>query len=135
LTEKQQVSKVTKFHTTEALLLERAQLHRLVDYFWKVLPNTRDAVYKEMATSLSVPEIHISDMDTEQIKVVAEGFQSKLDGFAPCAECRYGHLTSYGLWKCLHPKGEGAYWNRPDNAHRRCDYVQGDIPSKGSDKS
>ena len=129
------MSKVTRFHTTEALLLERAQLHQLVDYFWQVLPNTRDEIYKEMATSLSVPEIHISDMTTDQIKVVAEGFQSKLAELAPCAECRYGHLTNYGLWKCLHPKGEGAYWNRPGNAHRRCDFVQRDLSSKGSHKS
>lgn len=130
MTDLQQVSRVTKFHTTEALLLERAQLHRLVDYFWQVLPNTRDEIYREMAASLSVPEIHISDMDTDQIKVVAEVFQAKLAELAPCAECRYGHLTSYGLWKCLHPKGEEAYWNRPDNAHRRCDYVSRDLSTE-----
>ena len=130
MTDLQQVSRVTKFHTTEALLLERAQLHRLVDYFWQVLPNTRDEIYREMAASLSVPEIHISDMDTDQIKVVAEVFQAKLAGLAPCADCRYGHLTSYGLWKCLHPKGEEAYWNRPDNAHRRCDHVSRDLSTE-----
>jgi len=129
------VSEATKFHATEELLIERAQLHRLVDYFWQVLPNTRDEVYAEMAASLSVPAIHISDMTTEQIKVVAEGFQNKLAGLAPCADCRYGRTTAYCLLLCTHPQGEGAYWNRPDNAHRRCDYVQGDFPTEGSDQS
>ena len=114
------MSEVTRFHVTEALLLERAELHQLVDYFWKVLPHTRDEIYKEIAASLSVPDIHISDMTTEQIEEVATTFHAKLWPYAPCKDCAYSHLTSYGIYRCY--SSEGPYWERPDNINRRCDY-------------
>ena len=34
----------SNFHTTENLLIERARLHGLVDFFWQHLPYTRDDV-------------------------------------------------------------------------------------------
>ena len=128
----EQVSEATKFHVTEALLLERAKLHGLVDYFWKVLPNTRDEVYQMISASLSVPDIHISDMTTEQIREVAKTFQEKLYLFAPCANCKNSRFTDYGMYLCN--KSEGAYWERSDNVHRKCDYyVPRDIPVEGSE--
>ena len=124
------MSEATKFHVTEALLLERAALHRLVDYFWKVLPHTRDEIYKEMAASLSVPEIHISDMTSEQIKEIARTFQEKLSCYAPCRDCAHARETSYGMYACNRCQ---PYWERPNNAFRRCDfYVPRVVSNEGS---
>lgn len=125
------MSEATKFHVTEALLVERAELHRLVDYFWKVLPHTRDEVYKEIAASLYGEIVHISDMTTEQIKEVATAFHEKLWPYAPCKDCAHSHLTEYGVFRCY--SGKGPYWERPDNIHRRCDYfVPRVISNEGS---
>ena len=125
---KQQVSETTKFHTTEALLIERAKLHELVDYFWVILPHTRDDVYQMIATSLAVSDVHISDMDTDQIRQVAEFFHNKLAEWAPCETCKHGRRTSFGVYQCPYP-----YWCRPENSHRKCDYfVPRNISSEGS---
>lgn len=130
--EQEQVSELTKFHATEALLLERAELHKLVDFFWQSQPYTRDVIYQMISTSLSVPSIHISDMTTEQIREVATFFHNKLSESAPCASCSHARLTNYGVYKCNCE--QGAYWERPDNAQRKCDYyVPRDLPSEGSE--
>ena len=132
--ELEQVSELTKFHATEALLLERAELHKLVDFFWQHLPYTRDEVYQIISTSLSVPNIHISDMTTEQIREVATTFHQKLSEFAPCSICRHARLTDYGIYACDSPIG--AYWKQPDSITGKCNqYVPRDLPSKRSNKS
>ena len=134
MTEKEPVSEVTRFHATEALLLERAELHRLVDFFWQYLPYTRDEVYQMISTSLSVPDIHISDMSSEQIREVATTFHQKLSEYAPCQSCKHARLTGYGIYVCN--SSIGAYWKQTDSITGKCtQYVPRDLPSKGSDKS
>lgn len=129
---KEPVSELTKFHVTEALLLERAELHKLVDFFWQYLPYTRDDVYRMMSASLSVSDAHISDMTTEQIREVAKAFHNKLSAYAPCASCKHARLTRYGIYAC--GCKEGAYWKRADIATRKCNnYVPRDLPSQGSE--
>ena len=122
----------SQFHTTEDLLIERAQLHGLVDFFWQQLSHTRDEVYQRISTILCIADAHISDLTSEQIKTVAEDFQEALADKAPCHSCKYGHKTSYGLYKCVHKDGCGAFWNKPENAlAERCPlYVSGHIPSQ-----
>ena len=123
----------TSFRTTEELLIERAQLHGLVDYFWQVLPNTRDDIYREMSTILCVDDAHISDLGSEQIAIVAEYFHNKLADIAPCSKCMHSHTTSYGLRLCKHADGHGAYWLQPQSAlAERCKLynAKGHIPSE-----
>jgi len=126
------VSLRSQFHTTEDLLIERAQLHGLVDFFWKHLSHTRDEVYQKISTILCIADAHISDLTSEQIKTVAESFQEDLANIAPCKSCKYGHKTSYGLIKCVHKDGHGAFWLKPDNAlAERCSlYDEGHIPTE-----
>ena len=122
----------SNFHTTENLLIERARLHGLVDFFWKYLPYTRDYVYQRISTILHIDDAHISDLNTEQIKQIAQQFQEDLADLAPCTSCKYGYQTPYGICMCSNPDVHGAYWLNPSNViPERCKlYVQGHIPSE-----
>ena len=121
----------TAFHTTESLLVERKQLHYLIDFFWQKLPNTRDAVYARVSKILGMHDAHVSDLTSDQIKCVAVSFQKSLSEIAPCSECQYGRKTSYDIWKCLHPSMGGAYWLNPEGIITRCKYhVPASVPDK-----
>lgn len=125
----------TSFHTTESLLVERQQLHYLIDYFWQKLPNTRDAVYARISKVLGIQDAHVSDLTTEQIKRVAASFQQSLEEVAPCSKCKFRHKTAYGITKCLHPGMGGAYWLNPEGSITRCKhYVQAPVSHKRSNK-
>jgi len=126
----QLVSLKSNFHTTEDLLIERARLHGLVDFFWQHLPYTRDDVYQRISTILHTEDAHISDLNTEQIKQIAQRFQEYLADLAPCMSCKHGHQTPYGVYMCNNPDMHGAYWLNTANAvPERCKlYVPGHIP-------
>ena len=123
----------SSFHTTDELLIERAQLHELVDFFWKYLPYTRDEIYQKMSTLLCIKDAHISDMSTEQIVQIAKAFHQELHQQAPCVQCKYQRATSYGIMMCNHPDMEGAFWKKKENAYvERCPcYDARNIPIKG----
>ena len=129
-TANQHLSLCSKFHTTEDLLIERARLHGLVDFFWQQMPLTRDSVYQEISAILHIDNAHISDLNSQQIKEVAEKFHKYLDPIAPCSNCKHSHKTSYGIMLCNHPKGHGAYWLNDDSkSSERCSLnVPGHIP-------
>ena len=109
------MSSQSRFHTTPDLLIEREQLHQLVDFFWQVLPNTRDEIYRKMSAFLCVDDAHISDLDSQQIRIVASKFQKELKSLAPCSKCKYHRQTSYGILMCNHRLGCGAFWQQPES--------------------
>ena len=125
----------TAFHTTESLLLERKQLHYLIDFFWQRLPYTRAEVYARISSLLHMTEAHVSDLNTGQIRKVAASFQKDLEDVAPCQSCKFRHKTDYGINRCTHPEMGGAYWLNPTGSTGRCQkYVQARVSKKRPSK-
>ena len=121
----------TNFHTTEELLIAREKLHELIDYFWKILPNTRTEVYQKVGKILNTKNTHVSDMCMEKIKKVAKAFQKELEELAPCSTCQYRKKTKYGAIRCLHEKMNGAFWL--NHSQEKCKhYVPIRLPAKRS---
>lgn len=109
------MSIATKFKSTETLLFEREELHKLVDFFWKHWDYTRDQVYDMIRRALHSEEIvHISDMSEEQIRTVARTFQRILSRrhLAPCRNCEHClRETQYGMFVCEKAGDDKYYWN------------------------
>lgn len=98
------MSILTNFKVTEELLLERRQLHDLVDLQWQCGHRTRSEVYAIIAEVLGSSDVvHISDMSTPMISTVARKFQQLLEDedIAACSRCKHaGSVTNIGLIRC-----------------------------------
>ena len=92
----------TKFLSTEHLLFEREALHGLVDTLWKDHILTRDAVYAIMSETLGKPDVHISDMTSEEMRLIVEKMQpmvaKHLNRICHC--CKHGYKSTLGLYCC-----------------------------------
>ena len=66
------MSRKTDFQTTETLLFERDALHGLVDTLWKDNVLNRTGVYHILSETLGKPDVHISDMSSEEMRKLAE---------------------------------------------------------------
>lgn len=92
----------TKFLATEDLLFERDALHGLVDTLWKDYVLNRDGVYKIMSDALGKPNVHISDMTTEEMAKVVDVVQPMVARHLKriCHCCKNGYKSTLGLYRC-----------------------------------
>lgn len=96
------VTQKTSFLATENLLYEREALHGLVDTLWKTGCVNCTCVYEMMSEATGKPNIHISDMTSEDMAKVVQKIQpmvaKHLNRICHC--CKHGYKSTLGLYRC-----------------------------------
>ena len=112
------MSRKTDFQTTETLLFERDALHGLVDTLWKDNVLNRTGVYHILSETLGKPDVHISDMSSEEMQKVVERMQpmvaKHLNRICHC--CKHGYKSTLGLYRCGLTGNFSLTWKEPCNA-------------------
>ena len=99
------MSLATKFYSTEVLSFEREMLHKMIDTLWKNGCMSRDDVYLAMSDLLKKPNVHISDMTTEEMEKVVKAFQPLVARNLKriCFCCKHGYKGALGIYWCEIP--------------------------------